>query len=577
MHWRTVSRLLFGLAAVLAASVLTISLSADAPGGEKLSDLLDRFRGERPGVAAIVLEDGEIVFAEAAGLADLGTGAPFTLDTPVQTGSLAKPFTAYAIALLERDGRLSFDDPVSKHIGELPDYGHPLTIRHLLNHQSGLRDQWGAFWMAGYEPSDLAGQDAMLRFITRQAKLDFVPGTEYNYANSNYTLLAEIIARVSGQGYPEFMADRVFGPLGMTSTRAVAKAFSEDEGEAVSYAPDGEGGFVRVPFAAETFGPHNIVSSARDLGRWIGLFSEPESEAGSLLASMSRPAKLASGQDTVYGMGLIDIQWLGAQHIHHFGVDAGYRAYSGFYPEAGAGLVLLANSADADLPDLAQAMAEAAFPERLAIPGPRNRVAAPLPASLIDRIAGSYRVVSGPALRANNHPYEGPFAVKGGPLVTITRHGAGIAIGSAWSAPLPFEDTGTEDVAVRTRMGDIVLRTDILADGPIDELVLDQYGETRLVRVEENGGSDLSALEGRYVSDELETFYDVSADEGRLRLSHIRTGTVTLQPEAGEGRFTGPWIFGAVQFEKRDGEDMMLVSYGRARQIPFRKVAPASP
>jgi hypothetical protein len=167
--------------------------------------------------------------------------------------------------------------------------------------------------------------------------------------------------------------------------------------------------------------------------------------------------------------------------------------------------------------------------------------------------------------------------VKGGPLVTITRHGAGIAIGSAWSAPLPFEDTGTEDVAVRTRMGDIVLRTDILADGPIDELVLDQYGETRLVRVEENGGSDLSALEGRYVSDELETFYDVSADEGRLRLSHIRTGTVTLQPEAGEGRFTGPWIFGAVQFEKRDGEDMMLVSYGRARQIPFRKVAPASP
>ncbi|MEE4209512.1 MAG: serine hydrolase domain-containing protein [Parvularcula sp.] len=561
------------LIAIVVSVVSATTHAAAQPSHDELSAHLDPFRGDRPGIAAMVLKDGEVVFAEAAGLANLETGESFTLDTPIQTGSLAKQFTAYAVALLEQEGKLSFGDEVSTYIQELPAYPQQLTIAHLLHHQSGLRDQWGAFWMAGYVPSDLPEQDAMIRFITKQQSLDFDPGTEYNYSNSNYTLLAEIIERVSGMSYPRFMAERVFGPLGMASTEAVSEAFSQPKNEALSYAPAEDGGFDRVPYAAETFGPHNIVSTARDLGRWLSQFEDETGTARSFIADMSAPARLANGHETIYGMGLIDFEWLGARHVHHFGVDAGYRAYIGTYPEAGAGIVLLANSSDANLPDLSRELAVAAFPDALAWERDEDKAAAPLPASLASRLEGQWRVVSGPALRANRHPYEGPFGVVGGPLVTISRDGEGLAIGSAWSPPLPFEEGEDGRVAVKTRMGDIVLETENLRRGPINELVLRQYGETRLIRAKKAGSANLAGYEGRYFSDELETFYDVKEEDGKLVLSQIRTGTVTLEPEGPEGRFTGPWIYGAVQFETRGGEEMMLISYGRAKQIPFRKIS----
>src|SRR5688572_26838262 len=176
--------------------------------------------GPAPGCAAAVSLNGETVFEKAFGLADLEHNVPNTPQTIFESGSVAKQFTAAAIVLLHQDGKLNLDDPVMKHIPELPDFGYPLTIRHMLNHTSGLRD-WGAvLGLTGAGRGDrVISQDLALDVITHQRALNFTPGSEYSYSNSGYNLAAIIVERVSKQKFPAFVEERLFKPLDRKSTR----------------------------------------------------------------------------------------------------------------------------------------------------------------------------------------------------------------------------------------------------------------------------------------------------------------------------------------------------------------------
>ena len=149
-----------------------------------------------PGCAAAVSLNGDVVFEKAFGLSDLELNVPNTTQTIFESGSVAKQFTAAALVLLQQDGKLSIDDPVRKYIPELPDYGAPLTIRHLLNHTSGLRDWGTVMGLTGAGRGDrVISQDLALDVITHQQALDFKPGSEYSYSNSGYNLAAIIVAR----------------------------------------------------------------------------------------------------------------------------------------------------------------------------------------------------------------------------------------------------------------------------------------------------------------------------------------------------------------------------------------------
>src|ERR1043165_4791381 len=145
-----------------------------------------------PGCAAAVSLNGDVVFEKAFGLADLEHNVPNTPQTIFESGSVAKQFTAAALVLLQQDGKLSIDDRVSKYIPELPDYGAPLTIRHLLNHTSGLRDWGTVLSLTGAGRGDrVINQDLAFDAITHQRALDFTPGSEYSYSNSGYNLAAD--------------------------------------------------------------------------------------------------------------------------------------------------------------------------------------------------------------------------------------------------------------------------------------------------------------------------------------------------------------------------------------------------
>src|SRR6476619_762257 len=172
-----------------------------------------------PGCAAAVSLNGESVFEKAFGLADLEHEVPNTPQTIFESGSVAKQFTAAALVLLQQDGKLSLDDPVKKYISELPDYGSPLTIRHLLNHTSGIRDWGSVMSLTGACRGDrVITQDLAPDVIVHQRALDFKPGAEYSYSNSGYNLLAIIVERVSKQKFNDFLTERIFKPLGMTNS-----------------------------------------------------------------------------------------------------------------------------------------------------------------------------------------------------------------------------------------------------------------------------------------------------------------------------------------------------------------------
>src|SRR5215204_1237074 len=207
-------------------ALLSSATRAQVPNKEKVVTSAERafekftkaYVGPAPGCAAAVSLNGETVFEKAFGLADLEHNVSNTAQTIFESGSVAKQFTAAALVLLQQDGKLSIDDPVKKYIPELPDYGKPLTIRHILAHTAGLRDWGSVMALTGAGRGDrVVTQDIALDVIIRQKSLDFEPGAEYSYSNSGYQLAAVIVERVSGQKFGDFVRDRIFKPLGMNN------------------------------------------------------------------------------------------------------------------------------------------------------------------------------------------------------------------------------------------------------------------------------------------------------------------------------------------------------------------------
>jgi CubicO group peptidase (beta-lactamase class C family) len=215
MYW-----LLLALTIPLAAAgFVSPKQSASAVPEARIDAVFSKWTAQTPGCAVGVSKDGGPVVQKAYGMADLEHDVPNRADTIFEAGSVSKQFTAAAVLLLAQEGRLSLDDPVRKHVPELPDYGAPLTIRHMLQHTSGLRD-WGELAaIAGWpRTSRVHTHEHVVDILSRQKSLNFPSGTQYSYSNSGYNLAAVIVARVSGRSFAEFSNERIFTPLGMSRT-----------------------------------------------------------------------------------------------------------------------------------------------------------------------------------------------------------------------------------------------------------------------------------------------------------------------------------------------------------------------
>ncbi len=258
-----------------------------------------------PGCAVGVSLRGSPVYERAFGMAEIEHGVPNTAQTIFESGSVAKQFTAAAIVLLSLEGKLGLDDPVRKYITELPDYGAPLTIRHLLNHTGGVRDWGSVLALTGYGRGvRMISQALAIDVITRQRALDFTPGSEYSYSNSGYQLLATIVERVSKQSLPAFTQERFFKPLGMSHSSWRDDYQRLVPGRAQAYQGPLSGPFrLNMPFM-NVYGNGGMLTTVGDWLKWNAML-DSRSLGAPLVEALEVNGVLNDGRKISYALGVV--------------------------------------------------------------------------------------------------------------------------------------------------------------------------------------------------------------------------------------------------------------------------------
>jgi CubicO group peptidase (beta-lactamase class C family) len=296
-----------------------------------------------PGAAVAVTRNGRIIYSQGYGSAQLEYRIPVTPTTIFHVASVSKQFTAFAVALLARDGLLSWDDPVHKHLPELPDLGapSPCAIWPTTPPASGTSGS-SSPWRAGAWTTSSPGTRSCISCPARE--LNFEPGSEYLYSNMGYSLLAEVVERVSGQGFGEFLQERVFLPLGMHRTHVHLDHTRVVPGRAYSYAPVPGGGWRNAVLSYANQGATSLFTTVEDLGRWMAEMEEPTVGDPELWAEMATPAILNSGDTTPYGLGLSVAPYRGLATQGHGGSDAGFRTQILHFPTERFGVVVFGNA-----------------------------------------------------------------------------------------------------------------------------------------------------------------------------------------------------------------------------------------
>jgi CubicO group peptidase (beta-lactamase class C family) len=525
-------------------------------------------RDDSPGAVVAVWRDGRTLFSRAYGMASLSYGIPFEVDTRTNIGSTSKQFTAFAIMLQAERGKLSLDDDIRTHIPELPEFDETITVRHLITHTSGLREFLNLLSMTGrrMDHGDFIDRAELIEIVQRQPALQNAPGSEWNYNNTAFGLAAVIVERTSGQDFHEFMQDNVFGPLGMTRTmvRPSPEHIVPDRSE--GYTPAGDG-FREVGDLAGAVGAGGIYTTVRDLQTWVENFSAPRVGSHAIFDEMMTSYVLTDGEETGYGYGLFIDEQRGLKRIQHGGADVAHRSMLAYYPQINAGLTTQSNHAGFD-GSVAFRLAEAFFGEAMEPAedeGEGGEEAgdfdpAEYDAEDFDEFVGRY------ALDA-----LATF------ILTFTREADTLFAQATGQPRLEIVPTSDTTFALTVVDASIVFHRN--EDGEVDGASLNQNGQlqhaTRLASDDteawEPTVDDLSAFEGRYFSEELETFYTTTLDEEQLVMYQRRIGDRDLTPGE-KDTFSGGGM--TVSFERdRNGQVIgFYLSNGRTRNVRFDRV-----
>src|SRR6476660_154967 len=341
-----------------------------------------------PGCAAAVSLNGETVFEKAFGLADLEFNVPNTSQTIFESGSVAKQFTAASLVLLQLEGKLNLDDPVRKYIPELPDYGSPLTIRHLLNHTSGIRDWGSVLGLTGAGRGDrVISQDLALDVITHQRGLDFTPGSEYSYSNSGYNLLAIIVERVSKQKFPAFVEERFFKPLGMKNSSWRDDYTRIVPGRAQAYSRQGNGPWrLNMPFM-NVYGNGGMLTTVGDWMKWHAML-DSQSLGAPLVNALETRGMLNDGRKITYALGLEVDTYKGLKDVSHGGATAGYQTFLARYPDNKVSVGVMCNGTSPSAGEIAANITDEIFGP---FPQPAKTDSATVSADELKKFVGVWR------------------------------------------------------------------------------------------------------------------------------------------------------------------------------------------
>lgn len=518
----------------------------------KIDDILKEWdTPNSPGASVAVIDRGKIVFAKGYGAANLEYGIPITPETIFHVASVSKQFTAMAVVLLESDGKLSINDDIRKYLPELPDYGYKITIRNLLNHTSGIRDQWQTLGLAGWSLEDVITQDQILRLLFRQKELNFPPGTRFLYSNGGFTLLAEIVTRVSGKAFPQFCTERIFGPLGMTRTHFHQDLTQLVPGRAYSYSKD-DNVYAAEPLNYANVGATSLFTTASDLAKWLDNFRDPKVGGAAGIARMQERGILSDGTKIDYGLGLELGAYRGLQTVSHGGGDAGYRSEVLWFPEQQLGVAVLSNLANFNPGRIAEAVASVYIGDKMTEPEQKPELREPTYLTIepknLEQFAGVY-----PLPKINQIftavVKDGKLWVAGEVRPPLELHPVGPAhfYSKELHANIEFSPKANGGMSVK-----------ITQPGAVNE-------SERIPATAAAVAPDFLPYTGVYWSEELETQYTFFLRDGILFGRHAHHGEFALVPTIRDQFSSDQWFSPHINFIRDSAGKIAGVTLGGGR------------
>jgi CubicO group peptidase (beta-lactamase class C family) len=516
-----------------------------------------------PGCALSVIRDGQIVYKRGYGMADLDHDIPITSETVFHVASVSKQFTAAAIILPAQEGKISLDDDVRKYITELPDFGTPITIRQLIYHTSGLRDQWELLGLAGWRYSlDLITDDDVLTLISRQKELNFKPGDQHVYCNTGYTLLAQIVKRVSGQSFRKFTTQHIFMPLEMKSTH-----FRHDHAEIVKHIAYGyvEGaggdGYRLSVTNFDTVGATSLLTTVEDLAHWDENFYHPRVGGPEMVSQQLVRGKLNSGKELNYAFGLEHGKYRGLDTVDHGGADAGYRADLLRFPDEHFSVACLCNKGETNPSELTRKVADIYLAEKFTEPAPSSpdssqKSFAP-PAELLAKYAGLYwKTDENRAMR---------IVLKDGKLFLTPSADDRMELKPLSDNRFQFLDYPVSVTFSEARAG-TAQRLAIQAPGDEKPDLFD------LITQFKPTPDQLTDYVGSYASEEIDPVYRIVIENGGLVLKRLKSKPQKLEPTR-EDSFQG--LDGDIQFQRNPAGKItgFVLDSGRIKNFRFSKRA----
>ncbi len=522
---------------------------------DKLFDFWNRL--DQPGYAVVVVKDGQVVYQKVFGLACQEHLVPLTPNSIFNTATLAQAFVGQAVAMLEDQGRLSLDDDLRKFIPEVPDFGTPVKLRHLVFHSSGLRDWLPVIQLAGRDREEMT-PEKVLKIVKAQKQLIFPPGERSQYSNTNYDLLAEAIKRATGRPFSEWAWENILKPIKMTRALFRDNSRSVIDDQAFSY------NFTRQEYLRgidnlSLTGSHSLFTSIADLAKWLLNLGTGAVGGPGISARMFTAGNLNDGRSSGFGYGLTIDSSSGRRQVSQTGVWAGSGVKLAYFPDQKFGFALLANWDYVPVDGFGQDVIDIYLPAAAAPPvkasPPAAKKSVKVNPAILDRYAGDYRL--------------GPRQV-----FTISRAGDQLSLSVPGQKFLLTTLSETEfllDIA----QAHIVFQRN--KEGKVDRFVWKQDGAEQIapkVVLVKPTPAELKEFAGAYFNEELNLRFGVEARGDGLVLFPPEQDEARLAPDEKDHFATGRGAFPMIVFH-RDAQARVtgfIIDSDPVRDLLFKKI-----
>lgn len=509
-----------------------------------------------PGCALGIIKDGELIYAKGYGLANMEYDIPNSPASVFRIGSTSKQFTAAGIVLLAEKGKLNLDDNLKSIFPDFPDYAEAITVRHLLNHTSGIRDYLQLAYLKGFGDDDYYTDDDIMNWLVNQSDLNFKPGEEFLYSNSGYWLLGQIVNKVSGMNMADFAQKEIFEPLGMNNTHFHNDHTQIVKNRASGYVPDKSETYKISMTTLDMIGDGGIFTTINDIKKWDDAYYESRVLSREFWSMMTQQGVLNNGEVIDYASGLMISKYKGLKTVRHGGAFVGFRAELLRFPEQKISIAIFANRGDANPSRMANQVADIILNEKFIEEGIKKdkKIDFPEKEFQLTQLVGNYEVQPGVIIS---------LSIKNDSL-NVLHNWSKSTYNIVKVSGNTFQIPGEKDLSYTFSN---------LTEGHTQTLSILQGGrETKAERKRDVdvSGIDLNNYSGDYYSKELNVTYNFKVEDGILKATIENNQSLMDLTISDLDEFT--MELGLIRFQREGGViSGFELDSGRVKNLKFEK------